>query len=901
MRREGTGTDSMEYSLPEEMNDPDFDDSLSVIQDQKNYCGYRCIVGPTGVASDNLPDTVLKVLNELEPYYDSCSETVRVIAMTAVSILEKSERTKLLRLEGRRFVTKTLDVLKQVAAYEHTAGSDVRDLRGTVLSLGLDSLSNGIMSFSSIVDAHASATIVMRSQQRSVYKSEARECAELQGKVRTMICTLISKHHRMASFPQFPTMMPATSLPLIKNLFASKLDDLRSLPSTGEVNRELLSCTLNVCEIFSLDPRSAPEPDAGSAESVHRRALDKHRLAWADIGELQEFERQTYERLQALARMAPAFDSLPSQDVHLTLRSLAIHCAHVGEYDSAAWFGELLVTLYRQADVHAPTVTNKIVLANALGALSILLDAADWYLSGVRAVENAVEILRPLIKSDPSRCRAPMAALKAIHAELLSEFAAGEGRGTDVILMLRKACRIAEEALQLSHQLAKELPASSDLKAALARAFYVKAKAGRDMIQVLMRAHADSPLRCPDKLADLNLEPEQRTDSLPSCEVCDSRQNECWSKSYLHDRIRALNVDTINVFVVASQKSVDLYLELAKSVPNLYEPLLAKALLVKAQLQTCSSPRVANAFVEVAALYDQLSTRFPGLFDVPFRAAYTGLARQQRWENDLSGAVASYERVQKYPLKSLVVNFGFDESAPLSWTASTFLCVQLERYMDGWNVSNRTLHMFTDHQESGIYGPVMKGSLAVRGFCRWMLCKPQDGLEPCEKDLAVAVTLRAKEEDLDGRPDILGQSYCAVAWRGAVQSAAGKQSPALHNGELAVRLVRDSLSEADTMLFAERTLYPFHRVLPHVLVLLAGTLLALGRKDDALKNVEESLSLNKDGKQDGSTVKTALLLKARLLEESGDDAGAARTKAEAQTIPFQGFLHKMGCSQQAQT
>ncbi|CAD6954706.1 unnamed protein product, partial [Tilletia caries] len=101
---------------------------------------------------------------------------------------------------------------------------------------------------------------------------------------------------------------------------------------------------------------------------------------------------------------------------------------------------------------------------------------------------------------------------------------------------------------------------------------------------------------------------------------------------------------------------------------------------------------------------------------------------------------------------------------------------------------------------------------------------------------------------------------------GAVQCTLGERNEARIQGERAVELARIMLVSENVMQQAERAVEQLDFVLPHLLVLLAGTHWEAGRSEAAWDAVEESLRLGEGVKGlDGSTRKTALLLKARLL------------------------------------
>ncbi|KAE8217773.1 hypothetical protein CF326_g9345, partial [Tilletia indica] len=189
-------------------------------------------------------------------------------------------------------------------------------------------------------------------------------------------------------------------------------------------------------------------------------------------------------------------------------------------------------------------------------------------------------------------------------------------------------------------------------------------------------------------------------------------------------------------------------------------------------------------------------------------------------------------------------------------TDRPIICIQLERYEEGIADLERS-RTFFDGPGKFCFGEVEE--LAVQACCFWLLGQSEEAL----KILKSALQLVHDDVDRDAY-----QEYgLALGWQGAIKSAVGDHIYALKDGEHAVKVLRNRLSSTETRLSAQFELDPFERMLPHHLVLLAGTQLAVGLKEEAMGHVEESLKLNSDIRVDGSTVKTALLLKARLLEE----------------------------------
>ncbi|KAE8203986.1 hypothetical protein CF327_g7742 [Tilletia walkeri] len=213
---------------------------------------------------------------------------------------------------------------------------------------------------------------------------------------------------------------------------------------------------------------------------------------------------------------------------------------------------------------------------------------------------------------------------------------------------------------------------------------------------------------------------------------------------------------------------------------------------------------------------------------------------------------------------------------------------------------------------------------AVKGFAFWMLRQPEQALAAFTS--AMELIYKRAEESKGG---LRRRHYRASedlrymlisGWIGGVRAALGDLQGARQDGESAVQEMRRRLKvlaegnaaefdgaeledgevdDEDRYRPVHESLEPIDRILPHILLILAATLTRLGELKEAMDHVDEVLERSKMYRcRDELTVKTALLLKLRLLQHSSPDdiMLLQQIKTEAEAIPMQGFLVQLRCS-----
>ncbi|KAE8223171.1 hypothetical protein CF319_g3755 [Tilletia indica] len=937
----------------DDMTDPGFDDNWSIVEHQEKGIGIKMHFGPHGFGTKNIPYGVppvnFKLLKQLAHLFDYCSDSIREGAQVAMVIMQHSDYGTSLGKEAQRITARTLSFFKEVAAHEKASGPGARDLPGTLKSMTLRYMVQQMTYLSQIVHIHQASTTVYRSEHRVRNQqsliSHSKEQKELASMVKRKLGLLSKIHWIACAPPDTPTTTPSVSYPNVREWYDRKFEDIRYNLDTHEetmlASFPPVRTILNLCDFFraiasaraegqlvSRNKRTREEDDSQSADpsapseappesprheelrtQLYRIQLQRLRVHFEDMAALESSNESAVRSLSGVIGFwTSESGNLARSDLDRSLTCFVSFLSYLKMVEEAAFFGELLVIVYREELERTPSLQNKIILANALGALSILLGADDRKLEAVRAAEDGIRILSPLLDSNPDQVLAPMAALKVMYAKSLSELSNHDEER--YLLWARKAHRVAEEAINLYLRLVKKEPNTSELKHCLAQALFVTASAGAHLVEILLKSQEYHQFACCPPLGELS-------GILPECEGCEPKNSHGISGRHKaeHDRIRRLNVETVQLYVAASEQSIKLYRTLVQETPAVYTPLLAEVLTLRAQLMDTYTSRAIEAFHEAASLYDGLSATLPNRFDLQVSITYTRLAKRQKWEHDLPGTVTSYEKVVPCLLRNLEGSYpkhSYDELQKRR-SAADVLCVlsclyiQLERYEDG--VATATLISEVEDEVLVYRRSDPVGRLGIQGWCKWMMDNSaEDALVDLEASAKFALkdweNQKVRGMGMNSDWKQMRENPLALGWCGAVQCAEGNDVSALWNGEIAVQMVREWVGKADVRFLGRHKLEPYHRILPHLLVLLAGTMICAGRKGEARELLEECLGLIKeeDGKVDGSTLKTALLLKARLLEEAekngegGNVEEAARIRTEAEIVPSKGFLHRLGCS-----
>ncbi|KAE8213503.1 hypothetical protein CF327_g2985 [Tilletia walkeri] len=840
----------------------------------------------------------------------------------------------MLRKEGRWFAQRMLALLVLVANADKVDGAFEQP--GRLSDLWLQSLIDDLIRFHSLVLSNQLDSTVRRSRNRRSYQNQA--TMQIQQQKRSILefkkhLGLNGKIYQMAAAPSLKKKTSAASILSLQKLFDQEVARVRTLAT---YQQELLfssfpdvALLLDLSAVFknidyattqvehvhsrkraresseiSPDQEVAaattlPSGNDSSIKSMLEWELENDRLCFSDIGQLEAFKERTKSELQVSFNISGLqLSTLSPEDAQLVLQRLCIFCARASLFDQAVFFGELLLLLYRDGESRDPSLKNKLIMANAYGSLSILLRATRRKVDAVRAAEEGINILQRFLKSNSDL---GLAALKTTNAKALMELGSNLYNTEIQITVLQKAYRVAGEAFEIFRQLADKQPTNFDVKRSFADVLLVQISASKFMIQAMFEYQSSVQFDCFLPLDDqLNQACAEQSVSA-ACGYCQGRGDQ----DLIHELLKKLGVNIVKAFITTAEQCIEISRVLVTRVPDLHEPLLANALLLRAELLSFYSPRDVDVFSEPVTLFLQLSEKFPSHFNAASEKAYVGFAKQQRRNADLEGAAVSFQN-------ALEQVFGLLDQSTGSQTASertehvkravkiqvdrTLLCIQLEQYYEGWFDSNRVLKILMQEGQGSVSMKFV-GSVAMRGCCNWLLGDSEKAFEDLAK---VFQGIKDAQDAQDAteqysagalRFDIAEDAfeYCVgLGWYGAVQSSRGNHEAALEGGERAVRALRVRLSNRQIQLATNFGFDPIRQLLPHFLVLLAGTLLCMGRSEAAWKQVEESLQLNSDIRVDGSTVKTALLLKARLLEERsgrGHFKEAARIREEAKKIP----------------
>ncbi|KAE8220179.1 hypothetical protein CF326_g8802, partial [Tilletia indica] len=667
------------------MRDPGCDDSSLFMEDNPNYREFRETLESRHelYLSWSVPQAIQILAEELEwpvrPFNKEFSEG-REIGM---KILKVSEKMPLLRHESRRFVHRAFDFLNLIKARDKVCGP--LGVPGTLQDLCVRSIVQDMKEFKELIDEYHSYSTVIRSRLRTESKMEAtRRIESLKQTIRAVKnkLGLASKMQKMASAPNDPSTAPAMTLRPLKRHFKRNLSMSATLMTLQADNRLAdfppVEIHLDLTEFFRtigtvqneaeevysqkrtpdvsdahqddhemLEPHAEPEPATAVADSTSnfpipllRRELAPDRMAFESIAQLNECKHETRQQLESMFwNWSEDGGIFFHKDRFVVLQYLCILSARVRLVEEAATFGELLVLMYREEEERLPSIKNKVILAAALGALSVLLAPTSRKLAAILAAEEGIRILQPFFKDDPARHTALMATLKAVNARTLVDHEARLLSEESKVRMLRKAYRIAGQAAMHTCEVHKVQANSTDFHRCLARAFRIKALAAKAMTKVLLKRqtqhqHPRFPL-----IASVKIQEPDRYSM------------HCRTSDYLDGLVETFTVDIANAFVRISELSIQLYRSTDQKVPHLLKPMIGEALLLKAQLLNFYSSQAAHVFCEAVTFYEQLSVKFPSQFDEPITRAHIGLAKRQRWNKNLEGAADSYAIVLQHVLK----------------------------------------------------------------------------------------------------------------------------------------------------------------------------------------------------------------------------------------------------------
>ncbi|KAK0525579.1 hypothetical protein OC835_005567 [Tilletia horrida] len=914
---------------------------------------------------------VRDLFDALLPKYRTLPELIRDGIRTSVDILQSTEKRAVTRQAGRQFVIKALTFLRQAVErdphgkLERMPGTaHALLLRSVILSMhrfwdAADShVRQGLVTRSQ-----------ERGQIHRFFRNDTRELTERIAAARLRL-GMGSKVHRLAaaaaaaaaeergeagggsgSILDEDTVVTQIDDNLLEIFVEMSVSSRAYPPSFPNTRRylDLLDCVRGILAardeprkrgskrardgdedqdegmvsvLATAEAASAAAPQVDPiVQEILEEQLDLTRLAFEDVTEFTAWKLALRTRLRHAGEnwRGESEAMSPTNYLHTFLAMLAMLC-QAGLDATALSFAELLVTLLRENLDALPSDAKRIRLAYALAILSSLLHESETALlnSMVDAAGNGIEILAPFYRTDPGRYAAPLAALKCCYATALEDRSfdfKGEGRQAT----LRKACRHADDAVRLYRTQLEGDPSNMSLKCSLARAFLTRAEMGKPLAQLLLFQLRNA--KCvtstvQSKVKELNEFGEEE----------DGEDDD--DESDFGDESQALAQDPDarkqhEAAIAAAEGAVALFRELAVDNPKLYEHLLASALELKATLIKDFSPleEVAAVFAETADLSEGETRAFPGQIHGVGRVYYDWAGAHRR-RGDLAGAAHALQRgVNVYDGlsrstagKVMLAVSQMDWVSVVGHAVEVFL--QLERYEEGLAAAEVSLRMAeTAGRESRDFVNEAEGHTG-RGICLFMLGRFYEA----RRWLHAASQIDENQERMLAQhrmDDVMmpagARLVLTLAHLGAAQSSLGQHRTALTLGTKALKRMRERVSTTKPERLV-RTLMDNGRseasVLPRVLLLQAATLVALDEMEDAQADLRECIELSGQAGSpayDAATVKTALLLLAKVLEVGegseaegeghGDAAAARRAREQAEAIGgVRGFLARLGCA-----
>ncbi|KAE8226348.1 hypothetical protein CF319_g1064 [Tilletia indica] len=331
-----------------------------------------------------------------------------------------------------------------------------------------------------------------------------------------------------------------------------------------------------------------------------------------------------------------------------------------------------------------------------------------------------------------------------------------------------------------------------------------------------------------------------------------------------------------------SREAVDHYRQVIKPELGPYDSQYADALKFRAGLHTEDSHEV---LLEASAAYEKLSTSNVKPVDEKLSDIKWMLGLHYRTKSNYEDAEACI--TQAMELKS---DTFYRADAPRYTQERVFVRIMLEMYhlalKDARSSMASLLHARAQDPEA------LAGIVSQKGYCEWMLGDREVGHADLKKSVKIFSKISTVATEDNYHPVLDESRIDAIAWLGALQCATGDREGALQNGAESVRLARLSRASCrfeDNIPWADLNL-------ARALVYWTATLLDSGRNDEAKASIDESIQLMRDKERKDSVFKTALLMKARILLEEGRTSEMAGVRAEADEIPFEGFLDKLGRS-----
>ncbi|CAD6905968.1 unnamed protein product [Tilletia controversa] len=657
--------------------------------------------------------------------------------------------------------------------------------------------------------------------------------------------------------------------------------------------------------IGTQDPAAS---DTSHSESLIRKLRYETHVSWfafRDVIHLTKWKDTVRRRMSAWFRRINTIEkTMAGPDIHLTLHLLLILFAKLDFMSEAAVIAEMLVVVYREASEREPTSkTMKINLASALGALSVSTYHAGRHLEAVRAAEDGIQILMPLLNKRRSLCLAPLGGLQTAYATALlclSGINNGEGNSSKAqkLFLGYRSCVVAEHAVNTLRALTTAQPTYVTGRELLARAIRSLLEA---TIVILDRFHA-----CQGQHPSTTLNNFKWT-KVPACCGRITLQEALLVHNCIEDPPSA----RLSQHFKSAGEMVHIYRDIIAATPNAYEPFLTDTLHWKARLPGATAQESLRDYDEARQIYTRLMVAWPDHFNRKAARVYAGYALQLRCTGQYDKAAEAMSTAVEYQLSDSQQQIDKSSWRGMNIVASlaschAFLLSQVGRYAEAFDEAQRAETVF--RAATKVTEPMAKLCLAepvaIKGYAEWMLGRPDDALKTLRQSLKLVrdsqPVSRGSEKDKERRT----LRYCAKApiyllilgWMAGVAVSLGDRTAAQRDIDTAIMHARTLASGTRRRWGIEKNLEPIDHVIPHLLVISAGIMLESERMDEALEHVDEALEMSEGGAKCGpETYKTALLLKAGILEATEQPMEAAKYALQADMLPGTGFVDSLQC------
>ncbi|KAL9931375.1 hypothetical protein V8E36_009772 [Tilletia maclaganii] len=619
---------------------------------------------------------------------------------------------------------------------------------------------------------------------------------------------------------------------------------------------------------------------------------DPQTLAFDGDGGLEQWRETArvfvVQVLNAMMDRRDCLNSLPFS-VNAFLTYLIIQLVKLGAYEHAASVAEYLARSTRWTYKTVPTARNACNLVHSLNILAFTLNGCcktDFRrVEALRVTKQAIRLAEAMRNDHPDEAEAMVAACHQTRAHVdLEPLHQGEGVQITVATAIR-ACKSANIALEASRLDMRRRPSDHTVQARHALALYTAALAH----WALLNEIAGNAYDCPFDYKCLYELGHQHDGSEP-----------CF-----HDLARDWGLGTLDDAARNAAEAIRVITELP-----LHSALLLPALELCGEL---NASRPVRAAIYLKAALQQVDAREERFEKTPITTR-TNIALRLALHLRRTGCYDTAPRdVRKYLLRleEPTEHPTLDADGRLTLQASLVLAVaQMERYDEALACAGQVGYM--KPQVGGDSAPFTME--AVWAYCRWLAGSADDNLASLQSALGHSAEAMSHYHEKSTAYMLQSATHFLIlGWLGGVKAALGQTEEALTDGQDAVsrlgtllvdfagRTEMDSSMTVSSKRFwdwnvTDHALVPVDQILPQLLVLLAATLTQVNRLDSATTTVDEALAIiDEGGKADLSTTKTALVLKANLLERCDRVAEAAEVRTRAEAVPRRGYLHRLGC------